>query len=302
MWASLLACREPEPPPGRSDEGDTHSAALHSSDPRHTAAEPLPCPTFGPGQGVGVLSVPEPTELSGLVAWDGVLWAIDDGDDTLYALDRAGSLTGAAHAVGEVDGYDREDLGRWRDQLLLADTGDNALLRESVALYRFERPLAVGFVDDWPLAGRTDVTWPQGPTDCETVLVDPVTDEVLLVEKARDGVTSVIRVPPSLPASAVGEEVAVLLFGGEGGLGTVTVTTGGSVAPDGTAAVIRTYLDAFVWPRVPGEPWATTFARDACPVDLVTERQGEAIAWADDGLYTVSEGAQPTIWFYPRLD
>jgi hypothetical protein len=80
------------------------------------------------------------------------------------------------------------------------------------------------------------------------------------------------------------------------------VTTGGSVAPDGAGAVIRTYLDAFVWPRVPGEPWATTFARDACPVDLVTERQGEAIAWADDGLYTVSEGAQPTIWFYPRLD
>lgn len=297
MWAALLACREPPTDrPSPPDGPDAHTAA-HTGRP---PGEPT-CPRFGAGRVVGDVTAKTPSEISGLVAWDGVLWAVDDGEDDLYAFDPSGALRGTAHFVGSVDGVDREDLGRWNDQLLVADTGDNRQERASVALYRFERPPPDGFHDDWPLAGSTVVTWPGGPTDAETLIVDPVTDDVLLVEKARDGVSTVLRVPGDLPDAVEGEAVAELVFGGDTGLGTVNWTTGGTVAPDGTAVVIRTYLDAWVWPRVPGEPWADTFARDACWLDLVTEPQGESIAWGDDGIYTISEGVGPTVLFYPLL-
>jgi hypothetical protein len=289
-WVALAACREPSTDPATGDE---HSAREHSA-----LVEPR-CPTFAPGEVVGVVTVPEPAEISGLVAWDGVLWANDDGDDALYAFAPTGALLATANLAGEVDGFDLEDLVRVGDQLVLADVGDNLLQRPSVELLSFDRPPSTRDSDDWPLAQRTTLTWPAGPTNCEAALADPITGDMLLIEKVNDGVSSVIRVGTPLPAQVVGEEVAVVRFGA-GALAGPTLTTGAAMAPDGTALVIRTYLDAWVWPRRPGEDWADTFARDACKVDLLTERQGESITWGPDGLYTISEGSQPNVLFYAQ--
>lgn len=301
MLAWLAACRAPPP---ADDAPSPHSSVEGSA---HSAAPPPACPTFGPGEAVGVVDPAAPPEISGLVAWDGGLWAIDDGVDALLALDPTGALLGTVDLGPEVVGVDREDLARVGDRLVVADVGDNAALRVRVTLWWFDRPPPRDAVD-WPLAGRTDLTWPGGPRDCETVLADPVSGDVLLVEKAFDGVSSVIRVPSPapgapgdpLPAPAEGEEIAVLTFG-EGALEGPTLATGGAVAPDGTAVVIRTYLDAWVWPRIPDEPWTDTFGRDACAIDLLTEPQGETIAWGNGGLWTISEGEGEPVLFYPLL-
>ena len=135
----------------------------------------------------------------------------------------------------------------------------------------------------------------------KTLMADPTTGDLLAVSKAFDGATLVARTPTPLGDQADLEVVAQLQFGTPP-LGSATLVTGGAIAPDGTGVVLRTYLDAFVWPRVPGEPWADTFARTPCPVDLEVEPQGEAIAWGPDGLWTVSEGAFPTLWFYAQGD
>jgi hypothetical protein len=290
MWSLLAACREPTTAP--TDGPPAH--APHSSAP-----EPA-CPEFGPGEVAGVVSVPVPDEISGLAAWDDVLWAVDDGDPALYAFDRAGALLATAGLDPAVVGVDREDVARVGDHLVIADVGDNLGARVHVTLWAFDRPPSDRDTEDWPLASRTVLTWPDGPRDAETLLADPVSGDVLVVEKATDGVSSVIRVPSPLPAEAVGEEVAVLRFG-EGPLAGPTLATGGAVAPDGTAVVIRTYLDAWVWPRAPGEPWADTFGREPCAVELLTEPQGEAVTFAEDGLYTVSEGSGEPVLFYPLL-
>lgn len=289
MLALLAACREPPVTDRGDDDGRDH-----------TSAPPAPvCPAFGTGEVRGALDASAPAELSGLVVVDGVAWAVDDGEDALFALSPSGARL-ATVALAGADGVDREDLAWLDGRLLIADVGDNRAAREDVALLAVELP-PVADADGWPVAARTTLTWPGGPRDAETVLADPVTGDVLVVEKAFDGVSTVIRVGSPLPVAVEGEVVAELAFGA-GALEGPTLATGGAVSPAGDAVVIRTYLDAWVWPRVPGEPWADTFGRDPCPIDLRTEPQGEAIAFADDGLWTISEGEGAQVWFYPRTD
>ncbi len=66
--------------------------------------------------------------------------------------------------------------------------------------------------------------------------------------------------------------------------------TGADMSPDGRFLVVRTYLSAWAFPRVPGEPWQDTFDRAPCQVPTGPEGQGEAIAWDATGIWTVAEG------------
>ncbi|MEQ1568535.1 MAG: hypothetical protein ABMA64_23055 [Myxococcota bacterium] len=263
--------------------------------------DPPPCPTFAPAEAVGAVDTPDATEISGLVWWDGVLWAVDDSQSVLWAFDETGASLAAVPLDPSVRVVDAEDLARVGDELVIADVGDNLAARVRIELVGFTRPPTDGSADVWPPTTRAIGHWPDGARDCETILADPVSGDVLLVEKAFDGVSSVMRFPTPLAAESTGELVAELAFG-EPPLDGATTTTGGAMSPAGDQVIVRTYLGAFAWPRVPGEPWADTFSRDACPIPLEVEPQGESIAWADDGLYTISEGELPTVWFYRRDD
>ncbi|MCA9494004.1 MAG: hypothetical protein KC621_28950 [Myxococcales bacterium] len=256
--------------------------------------EPPACPTFLPGEPVGVVAADRPDEISGLVWRDGVLWALDDGDKALTALDPSGAVLATVELEASTVLVDWEDLAPLGDRLLIGDIGDNLEARQNVRLLQVTPPAITTSHQDWPVDAETVLQWPDGPHDAETLLADPVSGDVLLVAKDHDGDTPIIRVGSPLPEVALGVEVARLAFG-EGFLQGNTLTTGGTVAPDGSAVVIRTYLDAFLWPRVPGEPWDTTFGRDPCRVDLAPQPQGETIAWSPDGLYTISEGVRPTV-------
>ncbi|MCB9673305.1 MAG: hypothetical protein H6734_27830 [Alphaproteobacteria bacterium] len=263
--------------------------------------EPPACPSFLPGEPVGVVAADRPDEISGLVWRDGVLWALDDGDKDLTALDPTGAVLATVALDRSTVLVDWEDLAPLGDRLLIGDIGDNLAARQNVRLLQVTPPEITTSRVDWPVDAETVLQWPDGPHDAETLLADPVSGDVLLVAKDHDGDTPVIRVGGPLPEVALGIEVARLTFG-EGLLQGNTLTTGGTVAPDGTAVVIRTYLDAFLWPRVPGEPWERTFERDPCRIDLAAEPQGETVAWSPDGLYTISEGVRPTILLHRFAD
>jgi hypothetical protein len=285
MWLSLLACTAPspeDPPP------------VSTAD---TAPEAPRCPVVEPGVDLGRLDLPALTEASGLVARDGLLWVHNDsGTPQLFALDPLGALQ-ATVSVQSPLALDWEDA-TWREgRLWVGDVGDNLAARTTITL--LELAVDAQTPDGAVVTPRAlPLVWPGGPRDCEAMLGDPVTGDLLLVPKVLDGAVDIHRVVDPDAATTELEPVASLQFG-EGLLTGNTLVTGGEVAPDGSAVVLRTYLDAFVWPRTPGEPWADTFGRDPCRVELETEPQGETVAWADDALYTVSEGDSPTLWRYP---
>ncbi len=269
---------------------------------------------------VGAVENPDLTEASGLVAsrsHPGVLWSHNDGaaGAGVYGIGADGSDLGF-HPLDTVDAVDVEDIailgGPDGDELLLADIGDNGLGRNGIRLLRFDEPdpAAPGPVAEVEVL---EFTYPDGPHNAETLLVDErnrrfvvVTKEQELVEGRvdpfgrtapsfvfdgdLDGSQTELRLvgmldtteleainsdPTTHPATLVG-------FGG--------VPTGGDVAVDGSMVALRTYEAIWVWQRRPDESVADALFEVPCQVRTVSERQGEAVAFLGDGLITVGEG------------
>lgn len=277
------------------------------SSPATTAARPLAerlCSGGEPSQ-LATVSDPALTEVSGLAAsarQPGVLWAISDSGAPaeLVAIDLDGRAL-ATVAVQGAENVDWEDLALLPrevgpDQLVIADVGDNARARSSVALYLVPEP-DVGGGETVAVAERWDLVWPDGPQDSEALVADPETGELLLFSKHLLGGSTVVRVPSTAgPRTTAELEVVGEL---ETGLG--EAVTAADVSRDGSAVAVRTYISLLVFDRAPGTTVADALAGRPCRADAPPERQGETVTWLADGrgVATVSEGGDQPLWLVP---
>ncbi len=311
---------EPPPPDAEPPPPDAEPPPPDAEPPPPDAAEPPPlppCPGFDAARVTGNLADPAIVEASGIAqSWRNadVLWTHNDSGD----ISRVFALTTAGQALGvyELDGgrpSDWEDMGVGPGPqpgvtyLYMGDVGDNASRRANVRVRRIPEPEVPrgGAPVSVRLAGAESLTlvYPDGAHNCETLLVDPLNGDVYVVVKSNDGVSPVYRAAAPLVPDADNRMVRVAnLRFGQAPLRGNTLTTGGSIARDGSAILIRTYGSAFLWRRVPGATVGEALATEACPVPRAGERQGEAIGFAADGsgYYTVSEGAAAPIHFYRR--
>lgn len=237
--------------------------------------------------------MPELAELSGL-ATDGERWfAVADGGVRLEVV----VLDPADCAVLDVitaatDPFDVEDLALAPDGALwLADSGDNDLVRDTVALHR---------LDPGGGAALYRLTYPDGPHDAEALLLNRAGVPYLVTKEVLGG-AGIYRPAGSLtePGPTPLERVGTVTVGPTdtpgGPLGRTgsTVVTGGAVSADGMVVALRTYTDAYLWPAPDGDVVAA-LGRDPVRVPLPGEPQGEAVAFAPDGaLLSVSEGGAP---------
>jgi hypothetical protein len=221
---------------------------------------------------------PRLPELSGLAGAGESMVAMNDGGDRaqVFVLDAACAVGDVRS--GEVDPYDPEDLALGADGTLwVADTGDNAQTRETVAL--------IGLHTDGS-STLTRLTYPDGPHDAEALLLAPdgtpylVTKEVLgasavyrpdgpLADGATVGMTKVLQLGLTLTGTP----------GGPVGRAGQLMVTGGAVSADGQLIALRTYTDAYVWP-LSGSDVAGALAGESVRVALPESPQGEAIAFA----------------------
>lgn len=233
-------------------------------------------------------------ELSGMVVDGDAVWAMSDGgrEVTVHRLD--GGCAIADTRTADVDPFDAEDLARGPDGALwVADTGDNELSRETVAVI---------VLPERGEARLHRLTYPDGPHDAEALVVDA--DGVpFVITKEAGRPAGVYRPagPPQDAGPAPMERVAQVSLpasdtegGPIGGLGTRTVT-GAGLSADGSVVALRTYTDAWLFP-VPDGDLAAALARDPARVPLPGEPQGEAVAFEADGtLLSASEsrGGEP---------
>ncbi|MCZ2821147.1 hypothetical protein O2V63_12460 [Modestobacter sp. VKM Ac-2977] len=242
---------------------------------------------------------PRLPELSGLASAGESMLAMNDGGDRAEVLVLDGACAVGEVRTAEVDPYDPEDLALAADGTIwLADIGDNAQSRETVAL--------IGLRPDGTTV-LTRLTYPDGPHDAEALLLAP-DGTPYLVTKEVLGASSVYR--PDAPladgATVPMSKVAALGLtltgtpGGPVGRAGQLLVTGGAVSSDGSRIALRTYTDAYVWP-LSGSDVVGALAGPPVRVALPEAPQGEAIAFAanDRDLLVAGEGLPAVVTQVP---
>ena len=268
------------------------------------------CGKYRAGAQVGKL-FPGILEVSGLVqstTHPNALWIHEDSGTAslLYAVGTSGELLGKWGLGDSPALYDWEDIAilpqkNKPGQIWLADIGDN-IARESmgkqgrpnIKVIRVNEP-KVGVKKQsrkGTLSGVKvfEFTYPNRPYDAEALTVDPLTGDLYIFTKVALGKAPVFiaRAPiKSGPLQKIGDI-------------DMPWVTAADMGANGQELIVRNYFVAVYWNRKPGQPWREVITTEPKVVPLKLERQGEAIAFRQDGagFYTVSEGASAPVYYY----
>lgn len=257
-------------------------------------------------------------ELSGMVAsraHPGVLYAhADAGAPARFiAMDTTGKTLGE-FTLAAATATDWEDISLGRspagagDFLFIGDIGDNAARegtaspRAEIRVYRLPEPVVVvgqtAVVQTLSGAEALRFTYPDRPHDAETLMVDPLTADIVIITKENDGNSVVFRAPGATPPNTptVLERITSVQFG-IAGTDSAHVTSG-DISPTGDRVVVRTYTTILLWPRItgatPAAGWVSTFAAAPRMFQQPVQAHGEAIAFASDGRSWFAAGEQET--------
>lgn len=279
-----------------------------------TDAPAAACPLYDPQQIVGTVTAAAINEASGMVAsrqQSDVLWLHNDSGDSarVFAIDTMGQLLGTFKLQGAA-AQDWEDIALGPgpqagvDYLYLGDIGDNAEARASIAIYRVAEPTvsAGGGTQDVAGVDKLTFVYPDGAHNAETLLIDPRQGDLYIITKSNTAVSLIFRAAAPLVAGQQRtlEQVGTLRFR-EGVLANVGsgLATGGDVAPDGRAVILRTYKDVLYWRVGPTQALAAALVAAPCSLPQATEGQGETVALVAGGDYfTLSEGKSQPLYRY----
>ncbi|MBX3395969.1 MAG: hypothetical protein KF841_11445 [Phycisphaerae bacterium] len=270
-----------------------------------------PCPEHLPGLTIATIQSGDITEASGLAASrnsPGILWTHNDNynDQRLFAIGQDGIVRATWTLEIPSPVIDPEDLDigpgpvAGVDYLYFGDIGDNNSQRASIRVLRAPEPIVaygqLGVSGSIP-ADVITLTYPDGPRDAESLLVDANGDLYIVAKKVTPG--RVYRCP--FPQSTT--QVNLLQEVGQLNGWNTTPPTGGSISFDGSAIIIRGYYRISMWTRARGDSIAAALARPPCDRPIVWEQQGEAVCFFPQGLgyFTVSEGSAQPIHYFPRL-
>ncbi|MGW0173123.1 hypothetical protein ACWDUM_04705 [Rhodococcus sp. NPDC003322] len=219
-------------------------------------------------------------ELSGL-AWsgDGGYAIADSGSD-----DRLAVLDSRCRVVRwiEIDfpTTDVEDLALAGDGTVwLADTGDNDVDRESIALIGVD-----------PSTGRQEripLTFADGAHDVEALLIAGTGTPVLVTKVKGEAATVYTTSGGESVHTMSADTPTVLVAAGtvpaRGHDGEVRPITGAALSADGSTAALRTKKDVFLYRVRDADIVAALTAAPAVVLESPDQPQGEAAAFTDTG-------------------
>ncbi len=283
-------------------------ALMCCASPLQTTHAGNDCPTFVYMQG-GTVQPSAIVEASGLAAsrhTPGFFYTHNDNtnDERIFALNDAGQLRGTWTLDIPTSVRDPEDIAvgpgpaSGVSYLYLGDIGDNNNMRNDITVYRAIEPAisAVGapVVADLP-AESIRLSYPDGPRDSETLMIDTNGDIYLVAKRLTPG--KVYRAP--FPQSTT--NVNVLQHVGQMQWDLIQ-PTGGDIAADGSAIIVRGYFRIDLWLRPAGMNIGDVLSQVGCSATVVFEPQGEAVCFRNDLLdyATVSEGNNPPLNFLNR--
>lgn len=279
-----------------------------------TGAQPSVTPScaLGAGRNAGALQSEMLLELSGIAAsrtQPGVYYVHNDSDDgpRFFAIDGGGRLLGAFSLPGAA-AIDWEDIalgssGAGSDTLFIGDIGDNgardgsAAPRAQIQIYRVAEPA----VSSGQAPGETSAPWdrlllryPDRPHDAETLMFDPLAQELVIVTKESDGRSFIYRVSARAPAESpmTLQRASALPVGGCTPLG-VQLFTAGDISRSGNRIALLSYSSLFTWSRARGESVAEALTRPPRSSNAIGTASAEALTFTSDerALLVSGEGA-----------
>jgi hypothetical protein len=275
---------------------------------------------YGRPRSLGKVDDKRISESSGIarsLLREGSFWTHNDGDSPrLYCVDKEGETLAVVKLEG-AEFVDCEDIAAFTrggmNYLLYADTGDNEFKRSEYRLHLFEEPQPMenapgkakgkGKGKGKGKAKPQDVSvtmtipfrFPDGPTDCEAVAVDPTSGKVYLAtkEESRGSRVYELDLPANTPARPLEARLVARLE--------MRSVAAMDISADGRRAVVLTDTAAFLFARGPDEGWPAAFKRQPCLVPTPPRKNGESICFGSDGrtLYLSSEGDREPLWEIP---
>jgi hypothetical protein len=133
-------------------------------------------------------------------------------------------------------------------------------------------------------------TYPDGAHNAETLMVDPVSGDILILTKDTNGMSTLFRAPnaTAVDTPTVLEKVTTVQVGMSGTM--AAQAGGGDISPSGDRLIVRAYTTTLLWARA--STWAATFMVAPKTLASPTEPQAEGISFAADGRSWISTGEQ----------
>lgn len=254
---------------------------------------------------------------------DDLFWVHNDSnnEELLFAVGLGGEDMGAFRING-VTMRDWEAMASYEvdgvPYIVIADVGDNHSERPYYNLYGVVEPQVVQGLGETSI----DVAWhmkfqyEDGPRNCESMAIDEVTNEILLVSKndvphrlyslplpqsSKDVTDNIeeaklVAEIDTVPQPNIVESLTNYPYGVNNGK-----TTSFDISPDGTKAIILTYTNAYIYERDLEENWSEAFSR--YPKKVSTPVRSEAAGFLNDNetFYLIPEHGDVPLYRYDIL-
>lgn len=258
----------------------------------------------------------ELSELSGLfISKDNRFFVHNDSGDTsrFFAIDAKGKLMSTLYFKGDPSikhfgVTDCEDIAggpgpvKNKSYIYLGDIGDNGGNRPYITVYRFSEPDKL--LSKMQIEGEAvHLKYPNGPQDAETLMIDPILKDLIIISKRQDSV-GIYSAPLFFKK---GDTLTMKKQGSLylAGKGLIKYVVSGDISRDGRQIILKTYTNIYYWLRNGKEPISQTLRRMPTKLPYTLEPQGEAVGFSPDGkaYYSISEGKNAVIYRYniPKL-
>ena len=250
------------------------------------------------------------TEISGIDKSeinDKVFWLHNDSGDSsqIFAINENGKHLGRFKLDG-IENRDWEDIAvgpgpiDGQSYIYIAEIGDNRAIYDTKYIYRLIEPkIDFNKIPYDSVISDIDIIsfkYPDGVRDAETLMIDPLTKDLIVVSKREESVgVYVLPFPQNSDSIIIPVKIATL---------PITQVVGGDISKSGSKIIMKNYEEIYYWKRKSGQSLKDLFLQLPEHLPYIAEPQGEALCWSNDekGYYTTSEEAdnvEARLYFYP---
>ncbi|MES2880770.1 MAG: hypothetical protein V4676_01385 [Bacteroidota bacterium] len=239
-----------------------------------------------------------PNEISGIAdskTSPGNIWAHEDsGNPPELILISHEGVVQKKIPIKNIVNRDWEEMILWKNEIYIAEIGDNNLTATEYFFYKFPEPSTT--TDTVRNVTTIRFQYSDGPHNAEAFLIDPSTNDLLIVTK-----------------NGMASQVYKIAFPFSTGINTATVVatlpyTGvvaAAQSPDGKEIILKTYTSLYYYKVSGTNNFTQTLQGSNTTLGYQPEPQGEAICFTqkNNGFFTLSEKAflpEVHLYYYKR--